>query len=105
MINLKIIIDNAINSLDEKDKKILLIKIHYNIKMDELCEFLSLKERTAFRRIERAYLNLCEALNNSKYLTKLMSIMEKEIWIDDVKNKVKDRRKSYKGKSVIINNL
>ena len=96
LINLKIILDGAINKLDDKDKKILFVKIYYNVKMEELCEFLSLKERTAFRRIERAYSNLTDALNNSKYYNKLISIMEKEIWIKEMKNRVKERRESYK---------
>ncbi len=104
LINLKVIIDSAINSLDEKDKQVLYLKINYHVKMDEMCEFLSIKERTAFRRIERAYYNLAEALNNSKYIDKLLSIMEKEIWINEMKDRVKERRESYKIKPV-VNNL
>ena len=67
LINLKIIIDSAIKTLSEKDKKILYIKMHYKISMLELCGILEIKERTAFRMIERAYENLTEALNKSKY--------------------------------------
>ena len=102
LINLKVILDSAINSLDEKDKKVIYIKINYNITMNEFCEFLSLKERTAFRRIDRAYYNLTEALNNSKYIQKLINIIDKEMWINNVKDRVKDRRLSFRAKAVSI---
>ena len=39
-------------------KKVIFIKMHYNLSMAEICEILELKERTAFRRIERAISNL-----------------------------------------------
>lgn len=95
LINLKIILDKAINKLDEKDKKILFIKMNYNLQMGEICGILELKERTAFRRIERALKNLTEELNNSKYINKLEKIMKNEDWIVDVKEDVKERRQSF----------
>lgn len=100
LINLKIIIDNAIKSLSEKDKKILFIKMNYNLQMSEICGLLELKERTAFRRIERAFENLTEALNNSKYSSKLVRIMDSEDWIQDIKEEVRERRMAFKCKPV-----
>lgn len=96
LINLKIIIDKAIKTLSEKDKKILFIKMNYNLQMNEICGILDLKERTAFRRIEKAFENLAEALNNSKYKQKLHKIIENEEWIQDVKDEVKERRLAFK---------
>ena len=96
LINLKIIIDKAIDALDEKDKKILYIKINYNLQMNEICGILDLKERTAFRRIEKAFENLAEALNNSKYCVKLQKIIDSEEWIQDIKEEVKERRLAFK---------
>ncbi len=96
LINLKIIIDKAIESLNEKDKKILFIKINYNLQMNEICGILDLKERTAFRRIEKAFENLAEALNNSKYYVKLQKIIDSEDWIQDIKEEVKERRLAFK---------
>lgn len=104
LINLKVILDSAINSLDEKDKQIILVKINYRLNMEEFCQLLSLKERTAFRWIERAFVNLTKALNNSKYLDKLVNIMNKEIWITNFKDSVKDRRLAYK-REMATNNL
>ena len=105
LINLKIIIDNAIKTLSEKDKKILFIKMNYNLQMSEICGILELKERTAFRRIEHAFLNLADALNNSKYCDKLIRIMKNEEWIADIKSEVKERRLSFKGREVEVNSL
>ena len=96
LINLKIIIDKAIAELGDKDKKILLIKIHYNLQMNEICGVLDLKERTAFRRIERAFENLADALNNSKYYSKLLKIIDQEEWIMDFKNEIKERRMAFR---------
>ena len=106
LINLKIILDKAINSLKEKDKKIIYIKTFYNLPMTEICEVLSLKERTAFRRIEGAYYNLAEALNSSKYLNKLESILEKEEWIREIRDQVKSRRMAFKAEcDEMVSNL
>ena len=99
LINLKIIIDTAIKNLSEKDKKILFIKMNYNLQMAEICGILELKERTAFRHIERAFENLADALNNSKYYNKLCKIIDSEEWIQDIKEEIKERRLAYKSKT------
>ena len=96
LINLKIIVDNAIRGLPENDKKILFIKMNYNITMTELCSILEIKERTAFRWCERAYLDLTDALNNSKYCQKLRNIIDEESWINSIREEVKERRMAFK---------
>ena len=100
LINLKIILDSAISRLSEKDKKILFIKINYNIQICEICGILELKERTAFRRIERAFENLSDVINHSKYQKKLEEIINNETWIQDMKSAIKERRMSYRSKAV-----
>lgn len=95
LINLKIIVDNAINKLPPKDKKVLLIKMHYSISINEICGILNLKERTAFRRIEQAFENLADALNRSKYAEKLERIINNEEWICAIREDVRDRRLAY----------
>ena len=89
-------IDNAIKNLSENDKKILFIKLNYNISMNELCALLNLKERTAFRRVERAFEDMTEQLNQSKYAFKLEQIIAKEDWISKICENVKQRRLAYK---------
>ena len=64
--------------------------------MTEMCELLDLKERTAFRRIESAYDNLAQAINQSKYLNKLEHILLSESWISEIKQDVKDRRMAFR---------
>jgi len=100
LINLKIIVDNALKHLSNNDKQILLIKMNYSISMEELCGILELKERTAFRRIERAFINLSDQLNKSKYCTKLEKILNNEDWIYSIKQEVKTRRMAFKCKAI-----
>ncbi len=102
LINLKVIVDNAIKALGVEDKKILYIKMKYSISINEICGILGIKERTAFRRIEHAYSNLADNLNRSKYSEKLRKIMDEEIWICDVRDEVKERRMAFKNRSLTI---
>ncbi len=102
LINLKVIVDNAIKSLSIDDKKILYIKMKYSISILELCGILELKERTAFRHIERAFYHLTEALNKSKYIEKLEKILDSEIWISDIREEVRERRMAFKCKSITV---
>lgn len=99
LINLKIILDTALSRLSDKDKKILFIKINYNIQICEICGILELKERTAFRRIEKAFENLANVINNSKYQQKLEEVISNETWIQDMKLAIKERRLSYRSKT------
>ena len=89
--------------LTEKDKQVLFIKMNYNLSMDEICGILDLKERTAFSRIEHAFSNLANALNNSKYCNRLERILFNEQWIRDVKESVKEHRLAYR--AVEVNSL
>lgn len=72
----------------------------YSISILELCGILELKERTAFRHIERAFYHLTEALNKSKYIEKLEKILDSEIWISDIREEVRERRMAFKCKSI-----
>lgn len=97
LINLKLIVDNAVSKLNDEDKKILALKMNYTISMTELCGILEMKQRTAFRKVEKAYSNLALILNKSKYLDKLMKIMNGEDWIVGIKEGVKAKREAYHG--------
>lgn len=99
LINIKVIIDDAIEKMSVVDKQVLLIKLKYSISMNEFCGVLNMKQRTAFRRIERAFENLAEVLNNSKYASKLVQTIRKEDWINAVKQDVKERRMNFKGQA------
>lgn len=97
LINIKLMMDEAIKKLPSEDKKVVYVKINYNISMSELCGILNIKERTAFRRIEHAFETLANEMNHSKYAKKLSIIIEKEDWIKAIKQEVKQRRLAFKG--------
>ncbi len=94
LINIKIIIDNAMSKLAEADKKVLFLKMHYNLQMAEICGILELKERTAFRRIEHAFESFADMLNRSKYLLKLEKFLQED-WIASIREDIKSRRLSF----------
>ena len=100
LINLKIIVDSAVKLLNKKEKKIIMLKMNYNLTMDDLCKVLDLKERTAFRHFKQALANLADALNESKYYNKLIEIMKNEMWIGELKEDIRLRRLSYKQAAV-----
>lgn len=76
--------------------------MNYSISMEEFCAILHFKERTAFRRIERAFKDLADSLNNSKYIDKLTHIMSHEEWISSVKQEVKERRMAFKSQTATV---
>lgn len=96
LINFKIIVDNALKCLDDKDKKILYIKMNYNLSLGEICGILGIKERTCFRHIERSYFNLAKALNKSRYVEKLIKLLNKEEWIMDIREAVESKHMAYR---------
>lgn len=96
LINLKIIVDSAVKTLNVEDRKVLTLKMNYTITMDELCGILDLKERTAFRRLDRAISNLTMALNKSKYVGKLERILSNEDWIANIRAQVEEHKMAYR---------
>lgn len=96
LINLKIVVDKAIETLSDRAKKILHLKKNYNLSMAELCGILELKERTGFRWVEKSFEELTEALNKSKYINKLTNILHGEDWLVKIVDDVKERRLAYK---------
>ena len=102
LINFKIILDNVIATLDEKDRKVLYIKMNYNLSLAEICGVLDITERTYFRHIDRAYLHLSEALNRSRYADKLLKLMRKEDWIMDIKESIKAKHLAYRSANLEI---
>lgn len=99
LINIKLMVDDAIQKLSIEDKKVLYIKLNYNISINEFCSILNLKERTAFRRIEHAFMALAEQLNHSKYSSKLEFVLRTQEWIKAVCQDVKQRRMAFKNHS------
>lgn len=97
LINIKLIMDQAIKNLPADDQQVIYAKTRCNISMTDFCRVLGVKSRTAFRRIERAYANLTDVINRSKYVDKLSKTIEKEEWIRLARAEVKARRLAFKG--------
>lgn len=95
LINLKLIIDHAVKSLNEFDRKLISIKLHYNLTQEEICEVLNVKLRTLYRKADRAMVNLTIALNQSQFNSKLQNILHKEIWITNLSRNVREKKLSF----------
>ena len=96
LINLKLIMDSAIDRLEDNDKKVIYLKTRYSLSTIDLCDVLEVKERTVFRRVEHAIVSLTSLLNKSKYIDKLEGIIDDEFWISSIRDELKDRRIAYK---------
>lgn len=105
LINLKLIIDKSVAGLSDNDKKILYLKMNYNLSMSNICAILDVKERTAFRRLEHAFLSLADAINSSTYVDLATKIIHSEDWIDSAREDIKEYRLSFKNKVEVVNSL
>ncbi len=101
LINMKVILDNAVKSLDDLDRQILYIKMHYSLSIGEICGILGTYDRNVFRRCERAFGNLAKILNTSSYAEKLSKMLDTEVWISAVRSNIRERHLSY---NTAINN-
>lgn len=87
LIKLKQIIDDSIRSLNELDKKILILKMRFRISVKNLQAILKMSsERTAFRKIENALTSFTKRLNESKYAKDVEDLIENEGWILKIKH-------------------
>ena len=82
LINLKLIIDEVVESLNDRDKLVILSKLRLNLTVKSFCEKFNMPSiRTAFRRIQTALEHFTCRLNNSQYKQKLEYLLDNESWI------------------------
>lgn len=82
LINLKLIIDELVDSLSKEDKLIILSKMRFNLSMKSFCQVFEMSSvRTAFRRIQAALEHFTRRANNSPYKEKLEYLLDNEHWI------------------------
>lgn len=94
LINVKLIIDELIDGMQEEDKRVLLIKMRYNLSMESFCKVMQIQSlRTAFRRINRALERFLVHANNSPYKNKLEYILDNEDWICNIRRNVEEKYK------------
>ena len=97
LINLKLIIDELVNSLNNEDKMIILSKMRFDLSMQSFCELFEMPSmRTAFRRIQTALEHFTRRANNSPYKEKLEYLLDNETWI------VAMRREQFRQKEVCV---
>lgn len=82
LINLKVIMDQLVDSLDVQDKQIILAKMRYNLSMKSFCQVFEISStRTAFRRIQTALEHFTLRANSSPYKEKMEYLLDNENFI------------------------
>ena len=99
-INLKVMLDRAIEHLDINEKKMLLLKIFFKIDLNYIGLVLGKSVRTVFRYLEKAYKHLSIELNNASYKKNVIKIINQYSWINYTITNSIDRRLSYLKRSV-----
>ena len=86
LINIKLLTEKALSSIDEKGAKILIMKYFDNASCEDILTALSLSRRTYFRRIgemEAAFEASCSQFGFP--MERLDSYLAGEVWILNVK--------------------
>lgn len=82
LINLKLIMDQLVESLQPQDKMIILSKMRYDLSMKSFCQIFEISStRTAFRRIQTALERFTMHANSSPYKEKLEYLLDNENFI------------------------
>ena len=63
LINLKVLIDESLSELKEKDARILLLRFVDNVKCEDCLEILNMDKRTFFRRLAVALQSFYKVFN------------------------------------------
>lgn len=95
MINLKVIIENVIASIDTKSARILVMKYFDHVKPEMCFKLLEMSRRTFFRKIDRAVEEFAIRLKNFGYTSeKLEQLLFKESWIKEYYNHFAKQKES-----------
>ena len=117
IINLKVIIEKGLNSLKEKDLKILVLAYVDGLNYKKIIELLGITERTYFRRKEVAIANFAENLCSFGFDAKKFSnYLKNENWIKNTYyqtlnssatkfNKSQNTKQQYKLLKLVLNDF
>lgn len=87
MVNLKVIIENVMASLEPQSARILIMKYFDKVKPEVCFSLLGLSRRTYFRKIDKAIDEFSIHLKNFGYTSEtLEQILKKENWIKEYFN-------------------
>ncbi|MGD9901021.1 MAG: hypothetical protein AB7S44_00595 [Spirochaetales bacterium] len=101
LINLKLLIEDCLASLNCDDAKLLMLKYVDRVKSEDIAKVLDISTRTFFRRSNSSIKSFELALKGKNYSHKeLKTMLSKEIWIMDLYNKLyKDEILSERNKA------
>ena len=89
LINLKIITEQVLKSIDEKSARMLILKYIDNKKSTEIAERFNICLRTFFRKLNHAFDSFTKRLNRLGYTSeKLKEMLKEEKWIMEIYNKL-----------------
>lgn len=85
LINLKLLIEKCLNSLNCSDTKLLMLKYVDRVKSEDIAQIFKVSSRTFFRKSNSAIKSFELSLKR-KNLTpeKLQTMLKKEVWINDL---------------------
>lgn len=87
MVNLKVIIENVMASLDTQSARILVMKYFDKVKPEVCFSLLEMSRRTYFRKIDKAIEEFSIHLKNFGYSSEtLEQLLSKENWIKEYYN-------------------
>ena len=88
LINLKLIIEKALHSMDENSARILILKFIDGKKSNEIANLFNICLRTFFRKVNTALESFSKALIRMGYTNdKLLNMLKNEKWIMETFNK------------------
>ena len=92
LINLKVLVEDALAEMDEKDAQTLIEKYVDGLKNKDLAESLGVGLRTIFRRIEKAELAFKGKIVSKGYNDiKLKNMLKDELWINNAYNAIANK--------------
>lgn len=95
LINLKVITENVIASIDTKSARILVMKYFDHVKPEVCYKLLEMSRRTFFRKIDRAVEEFAIHLKNFGYTSEnLEQLLAKESWIKEYYNHFAKQKES-----------
>lgn len=92
LINLKIFIENCVEKMPDKFRKIIVLKLNYRCKASILMQILNLPERTYFRRMNQALEIFVDIVNNNNTKFDIDNIFLSEEWIANISKKFKEKQ-------------
>ncbi len=91
IIELRLLINDALSKLDHLDYEVLTLKLVYHKTYEEIAKSINISIRTVFRRLESAEKNFEQILNNLGYMDEnIKEIFENDEYLSPIRNRMLD---------------